>query len=128
MLNLRDTLSFGTLGKDVSNGDNQQFMQNEKTFNEALITDRAQGIKQIETQVTDLNQAFNSLNNIIVEQQPLFNDIENNIELATNNTTGGVHNIQKASVYQRRARYKLCWLLLIFIVVIVIIIAYFSSK
>jgi len=109
----------------------QYALENESTFNEALINDREQGIKDIEKAVLEVNEIFRDLSTLVVEQGSMINSIEANVEASAAETTKATSEIKKASEYQKSARGKMCCLaliLMIIIAVIVVVIYFFFRK
>jgi len=109
----------------------QYALENESTFNEALINDREQGIKDIEKAVLEVNEIFRDLSTLVVEQGSMINSIEANVEASAAETTKATSEIRKASEYQKSARGKMCCLaliLMIIIAVIVVVIYFFFRK
>jgi len=110
----------------------QQLMQieNEREFNDSLIQDREEGIKQIESSIKEVNEIFTDLAHLVVEQGVMIDNIESNVESAAHNTTEGVVELRKASDHQKSARSKMCWLALIIAIVaaVIAIILVFSLK
>jgi len=101
----------------------QQLMQleNEREFNDALIQDRENGIKQIESAVTEVNEIFTDLANLVHEQGFMIDNIESNIESTAVQTKAAVGELQQASKHQRSARSKMCILAVILSVIAAIV-------
>jgi len=101
----------------------QQLMQieGEREFQDALIQDREEGIRQIEATVTEVNEIFTDLANIVHEQGFMIDNIESNIDSTVHQTQEGVNELRKASDNQKKARSKMCWLLLIVAIIAVVI-------
>jgi len=97
----------------------QQLLQieNEREFNDALIHDREMGIKQIESAVSEVNEIFTDLANLVHEQGFMIDNIESNIESTAVQTQDGVVQLQKASQHQKSARSKMCILAIILVVI-----------
>jgi t-SNARE complex subunit (syntaxin) len=97
----------------------QQFMQieSEREFNDSLIQDREEVIKQIESTITEVNEIFTDLASLVHEQGFMIDNIESNIESTVHNTAEGVVQLRQASEHQKSARSKMCWLALIVAVV-----------
>jgi len=98
----------------------ENFMQieNEREFTDAMIQDREEGIKQIESTIREVNGIFTDLAQIVHEQGYMIDNIESNVESASHNTAEAVVELRNASKYQRRSRTKMCILLLIVSVVL----------
>lgn len=89
----------------------------EREFNDAVIADRETGIKQIEQTITEVNEIFTDLANLVHEQGFMIDNIESNIESTVHNTAEGVVQLRKASEHQKSARNKMCWLALIIAII-----------
>lgn len=92
-----------------------------------MIMERDQGIRQIEQSVTTgtfacwlarspigpaVNEIFMDLATLVEEQGTMIDNIESNIVTAEKHTEQGTSELRKASDYQKKARKKLCYLLL----------------
>lgn len=102
----------------------QQLMalENEIEYNQAIITEREEGIKDIENSIREIRDIFMDLGTIVNEQQSLVDNIESNVEAVVENTSSATGEIKKASDYQKSARTKMCCILMIFLIIIAIII------
>ncbi|KAK7099060.1 syntaxin-7-like [Littorina saxatilis] len=87
----------------------------------SLLREREERIRQLESDVLDVNEIFRDLGAMISEQGEVLNDIEANVERAYSNVEGGNEQLVKAAEYQRKSRKKMCCLLVIFLVVAVVI-------
>jgi len=104
--------------------------ENERQFMDSLISDREQGIKDIEKSVVEVNEIFRDLSVLVSEQGVMIDNIESNIEESTIKTTEGVQELRKANEYQKSSRNKLCCLALIILIVaaILVIVLYLVLK
>jgi len=91
-------------------------VDNERDFNEQLIRERHQGIKEIETKVVELNEMFRDLAVMVDEQGIEIDNIESHLANAEEHTTQGVVELVEAEKSQRKARNKLCCIALIAVV------------
>jgi t-SNARE complex subunit (syntaxin) len=105
-------------------------VQNELEYNEAIIRDREEGIKEIEKTVKEVNEIFIDLSNLVVEQGEMIDNIESNVEASVVDTSKGTEELVTASKYQKKARTKMCLLALILIVVAAaaVLVIYFFFK
>lgn len=121
-------------------------LQNELEYNEAIIRDREEGIKEIEKTVKEVNEIFIDLSNLVVEQGEMIgrnfegnshlnpvcplDNIESNVEASVVDTSKGTEELVTASKYQKKARTKMCLLALILIVVAAaaVLVIYFFFK
>lgn len=87
----------------------------------ALLREREERIRQLESDILDVNEIFRDLGAMINEQGEMLNDIEANVERAYSNVESGNEQLVKAADYQRKSRKKMCCLLVIFLVIALII-------
>ena len=99
-------------------------IENDRDFNEQLIRERHQGIKDIETKVTELNEMFRDLAVLVDEQGVEIDNIEAHLANAEQYTHQGVEQVAQAEKSQRSLRNKMCcFALLATIIVAVIVVA-----
>jgi len=106
-------------------------LHNEITFNGTLIQARDADIRQIEKNIIEVNEIFQDLSKLVVEQGSMIDNIESNIESSVVSTSTGVEEIRKASDHQKKARTKLCCLTVILLIiasVLVLVIFLFFAK
>jgi syntaxin 7 len=106
---------------EASRRENLQQIENEREFNDAMIQDREEGIKQIESTIVEVNGIFTDLAQIVHEQGFMIDNIESNVESASHNTAEAVVQLREASKYQKKSRTKMCVLALIIAIVIGVI-------
>jgi len=97
-------------------------LDNEITFNEAVIEEREQGIQEIQHQIGEVNEIFKDLAILVHEQGAMIDDIGSNIEGAQAATSQGKSQLVKASKTQRSNSSLTCLLLVIFGIVLLIVI------
>ncbi|KAL2260984.1 hypothetical protein VTK26DRAFT_4830 [Humicola hyalothermophila] len=95
--------------------------QDEVDFQEALIIEREQEIRNIEQGVGDLNVLFQQVAQIVTEQGEVLDTIERNVEVVRDDTRGADRELRSAARYQKNARSKACCLLLILAVILTIV-------
>ncbi|KAK6955853.1 hypothetical protein Daesc_003498 [Daldinia eschscholtzii] len=95
--------------------------QDEVDFQEALITEREEEIRQIEEGVGDLNVLFQQVAQIVSEQGEVLETIESNAVNIRDDTRGADYELRSAARYQKNARSKACCLLLILAVIMAIV-------
>ncbi len=95
--------------------------QDDVDFQEALIIEREEEIRNIEQGVGDLNVLFQQVAQIVTEQGEVLDTIERNVEDVRDSTRGADRELRSASRYQKNARSKMCCLLLILSVILTII-------
>ncbi|OAA57478.1 t-SNARE [Niveomyces insectorum RCEF 264] len=95
--------------------------QDEVDFQEALIIEREDEIRNIEQGVSDLNVLFTQVATMVQEQGEQLDDIANNVEDVRTDTRGADYELRSAAQYQRNARGKACCLLLVLAVILTIV-------
>lgn len=95
--------------------------QDEVDFQDALIMEREEEIRNIEQGVGDLNVLFQQVATIVTEQGEQLDTIADNVENVRTDTRGADYELRAAARYQRNARSKACCLLLILAVILTII-------
>jgi len=95
--------------------------QDEVDFQEALIIEREEEIRNIEQGVGDLNVLFQQVAQIVTEQGEVLDTIANNVENVRDDTRGADRELRSAARYQKNARSKACCLLVILTVILTII-------
>ncbi|CAK8540330.1 unnamed protein product [Lathyrus sativus] len=97
-------------------------LDNEISFNEAIIEEREQGIQEIQQQIGEVNEIFKDLAVLVHEQGAMIDDIGSNIEHSHEATAQAKSELVKASKTQRSSSSLVCLLLVIFGIVLLIII------
>lgn len=95
--------------------------QDEVDFQEALITEREEEIRQIEEGVGDLNVLFQQVAQIVSEQGEQLQTIEDNAVNVRDDVRAADYELRSAARYQKNARSKACCLLLILAVILTIV-------
>jgi t-SNARE complex subunit (syntaxin) len=95
--------------------------QDEVDFQEALIVEREEEIRNIEQGVGDLNVLFRQVAQIVTEQGEQLGTIEDNVENVRTDTRQADVETRQAARYQKAARNKSCCLLLILAVLLTIV-------
>lgn len=95
--------------------------QNEVDFQEALIIEREEEIRNIEQGVGDLNVLFRQVAQIVGEQGETLNTIQDNVENTRTDTRQADVETRQAARYQKAARNKGCCLMLIMAVILTIV-------
>ncbi|KAK3434778.1 syntaxin-22 [Eucalyptus grandis] len=97
-------------------------LDNEITFNEAIIEEREQGIQEIQNQIGEVNEIFKDLAVLVHEQGTIIDDIGSHIDNAQAATSQGKTQLVKAAKTQRSNSSLACLLLVIFGIVLLIVI------
>ncbi|KAI8264503.1 Syntaxin pep12 [Colletotrichum sp. SAR11_239] len=95
--------------------------QDEVDFQEALIIEREEEIRNIEQGVGDLNVLFRQVAQIVSEQGEQLTSIADNVEDVRDDTRGAQVELRQAARHQKAARNKGCCLLLILAVILTIV-------
>jgi hypothetical protein len=95
--------------------------QDEVDFQEALILEREREIRAIEQGVGDLNVLFQQVAQIVTEQGEVLDTIERNVEAVRDDTRGADRELRSAARYQKKARGRMCCLLVVLSVILTII-------
>ncbi|GAA5853613.1 hypothetical protein JCM9279_005074 [Rhodotorula babjevae] len=90
-------------------------------FQEQLIQEREGEIEQIEQGITELNQIFKDLGQIVGEQQSMIDNIETNVISVARDTHGASTQLTEAHAYQRKAGRRMFCLLLVFLLVLTVV-------
>ncbi|KAF9107464.1 hypothetical protein BGX27_008727 [Mortierella sp. AM989] len=106
--------------------DSQRRMQlmvvdNELEYNESLIVQREDEIREIEHGITELNEIFRDLGTMVNEQGSMLDSIENNVTSISMSTNAASEQLTTAAIHQKNARKKSCYLLLIVAVVTAVV-------
>jgi len=95
--------------------------QDDVEFQEALIIEREEEIRNIEQGVGDLNVLFTQVAAMVHEQGDQLDMIADRVQDVRNDTQGADLELRSAARYQRNARSKACCLLLILSVILTIV-------
>lgn len=100
--------------------------QDEVDFQEALIIEREEEIRNIEQGVGDLNVLFRQVAHIVSEQGENLNTIVDNVENVRDDTRQADVENRQAARYQKAARNKgFCLLMILGIILTVVLLAIF---
>ncbi|KAJ0027130.1 hypothetical protein NQD34_018130 [Periophthalmus magnuspinnatus] len=86
-----------------------------------LIQEREQAIRQLESDIVDINDIFKDLGVMVHEQGEMIDSIEANVESTDQNIHRGMQQLARAAEYQSSSRKKICVLVTIAVVVAVAI-------
>merc|ERR1711910_13366 len=99
----------------------QMMLEEEEKINQ--LQERERSMRQLESDITDVNTIFKDLATMVHEQGDIVDSIESNIESTSVQVTTGTEQLRQASVYQSKARRKKIILALIGLVILAILIA-----
>ncbi|ESQ33573.1 hypothetical protein EUTSA_v10008473mg [Eutrema salsugineum] len=97
-------------------------LDNEISFNEALIEEREQGIEEVQQQIGEVNEIFKDLAVLVHDQGAMIDDIGSHVENAHSATAQGRSHLVKASKSQRSNSSLMCLLMVIFGIILLIVI------
>ncbi|XP_051265285.1 syntaxin-7 [Dicentrarchus labrax] len=86
-----------------------------------LIQERESSIRQLESDITDINDIFKDLGMMVHEQGDMIDSIEANVENADVSVQSGTQQLARAAEYQRSSRKKICILMIVLAVAATVI-------
>nr|XP_046229453.1 syntaxin-7 [Scatophagus argus]XP_046229454.1 syntaxin-7 [Scatophagus argus] len=86
-----------------------------------LIQERELSIRQLEADITDINDIFKDLGMMVHEQGDMIDSIEANVENADVSVQSATQQLARAADYQRSSRKKICILMIVLAAAAVII-------
>ncbi|KAG2709904.1 hypothetical protein I3760_04G000500 [Carya illinoinensis] len=95
-------------------------LDNEISFNEAMIEEREQGIREVEEQIGQANEIFKDLAVLVHEQGVVIDDIQSNIGTSSASATQARVQLAKASKSAKSKSSWCWWMLVIFVIALVI--------
>ncbi|KAK7290585.1 hypothetical protein RIF29_05111 [Crotalaria pallida] len=96
-------------------------LDNEISFNEAMIDEREQGIREVEEQIGQANEIFKDLAVLVHEQGVVIDDIQSNVDASGGASTQARVQLSKASKSVKSRTSWCWWVLAIFVVVLIIL-------
>jgi len=105
-------------------------LQLEQQVDIQMIQEREQALRQLESDILDVNQIFKDLALMVHEQGEMIDSIEANVDSAVVHVDQGSSNVQRAAQYQSKVRRKrlFCLIFLIILIIVIALIIYFSVK
>ncbi|XP_004493107.1 syntaxin-22-like [Cicer arietinum] len=97
-------------------------LDNEISFNEAMIEERDQGLREVEEQIGQVNEIFKDLAVLVQDQGIVIDDIQSNIDTSAGTTAQAKVQLAKASKSVKSKTSWCWWVLAIFIVVVIILV------
>ncbi|KAG5384824.1 hypothetical protein IGI04_036294 [Brassica rapa subsp. trilocularis] len=107
---------------DLSSRQEVVLLENEISFNEAVIEEREQGIQEVQQQIVEVNEIFKDLAVLVHDQGAMIDDIGSHVENAHSSTAQGRSHLVKASRTQRSNSSLMCLLMVIFGIVLLIVV------
>lgn len=105
---------------DQGQSTNLQIQQEDEISTE-MLEERERAIRQLESDIMDVNEIFRDLGQMIHEQGEMIDNIESHVESAGSHVEDANVQLAKASEYQKASRKKMCCLLVILVVVAAVI-------
>jgi t-SNARE complex subunit (syntaxin) len=100
-----------------------QNLQETLEFEQGMLLEREDRIRQIESDIVDVNDIMRDLGTMVHGQGEAIDTIEGNIDGAYHEVEAGTQELQKAATYQTKYRKRLfCLLATGFIILIIVII------
>lgn len=116
----------------VANDGNRLAVLQEERFaqelHDEIMQERARECNAIAESVTDINEIFKHLNEIVGEQGVQLELIENNASTAEEKTRRGAEELRKAKAHADKSRQRTLIFLMILAIVLIIIVAVFTAK
>merc|ERR1719449_65952 len=91
------------------------------------LQERERSIRQLESDIVDVNTIFKDLATMVHEQGETIDSIEGNVEQASITVHDGTEQLRQAEIYKNKARKKKVCLSVFGIIVLAIIIGMWSS-
>ena len=104
--------------------ESQLLLDNQISHHDVLITEREEGIREIQGQIAEVGEIFQDLAVLVNEQGDMVNDIESNIISSHGHTEQAGRELVKAASHQKSARNRMCIIaviLLVFLIVLILI-------
>merc|ERR1711872_497057 len=113
-------------GQGLGQSRTQMMLEEEEKINQ--LQERERSMRQLESDITDVNTIFKDLATMVHEQGDIVDSIESNIESTSVQVTTGTEQLRQAAVYQNKARRKKIILALIGLVILAILIAIIATQ
>ncbi|KAK3183929.1 hypothetical protein Dsin_031215 [Dipteronia sinensis] len=95
-------------------------LDNEISFNEAIIEEREQGIREIQEQIGEANEIFKDLAVLVHEQGVVIDDIHSNVDSSSAATTHARVQLVKGSKSMKTRSSWCWWVLAVFVVAVIV--------
>lgn len=102
---------------------NDRMQMEQVQYNQAMIREREEGMREIEATMIEVNEIFRDLSGLVHDQGLQLNTIEAHMSAADTHVEKGTGELVKASDYQKKARNKMICLLVIVAIVAIILIS-----
>lgn len=101
-------------------------LENEVVFNEAVIEEREQGIREIHQQIGEVNEIFKDLAVLVHEQGYQIDDIDNNLQGAEAATEQSNRQLAKAAASQKSGNTMTCLILVIVAMAVLVLLLFLT--
>jgi len=104
--------------------------QQQEDVNIDMIREREENLRQLESDIVNVNEIFKDLAIMVHEQGETIDSIEANVDQTQQHVEAGNVQLQKAKGHQSAARKKKCCLILILLIAVIALalVIYFSAK
>lgn len=92
-------------------------------FDETVLRARQEEIEALERDLKDTNALFKDVSELVHEQGISLDKIEEHADVAQAETGNAVEQLERAEVYQKRARGKLCWIIVAVLALCIVVAA-----
>lgn len=92
-------------------------------FDEAVLKARQEEIEALEKDLIDTKVLFKDVSELVQEQGISLDKIEEHADVAQAETGHAVEELERAEVYQKRARGKLCWIIVAVLALCIVVAA-----
>lgn len=123
-----DDEASSTNDKDSLVQQEQKRLNRDLKFEQSILQENENRVKQIEADVLDINQIMRELNSIITFQGNMINTIEDNVEQTVGSVEDGTSELLKATQSQAKYRKKVVILLIIAVIVGIIVAGIIVAK
>lgn len=97
-------------------------LESQRAYIDGVNLEREEEVRQLESNVIQVNEMFHDLAQIIKEQDVLIDNIDSNVTRALDDVEEGEKNIDKAVTYQKKGRSKMCCILVTAIIILLVVI------
>ncbi|XP_043248389.1 syntaxin-7 [Colletes gigas] len=98
----------------------QQQMKDEQNLR--MLEEQEASIRQLESNISDINQIFKDLGTLVYDQAVVIDSIEASVERTEVSVSEGTSQVRQASIYKTKLRKKKCILVIIGVVILSILI------
>jgi t-SNARE complex subunit (syntaxin) len=92
-------------------------------FDETVLKARQEEIEALEKDLIDTKVLFKDVSELVQEQGISLDKIEEHADVAQAETGHAVEELERAEVYQKRARGKLCWIIVAVLALCIVVAA-----